>query len=107
MLPNGSGVTNFHTAPSADATVATKPSDSNAPLIYCGALLSPGSAAATLTIYDGPVASGKIIAQLVGAANGASVADPLQGYSIIINASTIHAALTGTGATADIRFKGA
>lgn len=67
---------------------------------YC-AMLNPGSAASTLTVYDNTAGSGTILVALVAAANGTSVFCPSIDVPVGIG---ITAVLAGTAATAEIWF---
>src|SRR5690242_7244024 len=75
---------------------------------YVSALLHPGSAACTLTVFDGPAANNKVLAFLEGVANGQSVGEQLThpvAFSGGDGTQGLHYTLTGLGAQAQIGFK--
>lgn len=66
------------------------------------AILNPGSAAATLTIYDGTSNAGPKLAALVSAANGYSVVTPELNLP---TATGIYVEISGTGASGYVYFE--
>lgn len=74
------------------------------PALLSNIMLHPGSAAATLTVYDNATAgSGNVIAILQGVANGATVLFPFDDSPPRCN-NGITATVTGAGAQAQIYF---
>lgn len=67
------------------------------PVTLAGALLTAGSAAATLTIYDNTEGSGTILATLKAAANASFAWTPPAGQ---VASTGLYGALSGTGAVA-------
>lgn len=73
------------------------------PGLLWAANLNPGSAACSVTIYDNAsAASGNILAQILGVANGASNALPLLSPVFCKNGMTV--VVAGTGALAEVYF---
>jgi hypothetical protein len=73
------------------------------PALLASLILNPGSATSSVKVYDNSsAASGTIIAELVGAANGASI--PLSFDSPIRSLRGLTVVVAGTGATALITF---
>ncbi|MEP7284321.1 MAG: hypothetical protein ABI947_00975 [Chloroflexota bacterium] len=66
-----------------------------------GAILNPGSAVATLVIYDGTDNTGPRITGLVASANGVSAVAPELSLAV---GTGIYVEITGTGADAYILF---
>lgn len=75
------------------------------PALLTNLMLHPGSAAATITVYDNATAaSGTILAILQGVANGASITFPFDGSPPRAN-NGITVALTGAASQAQVYFQ--
>lgn len=68
---------------------------------FYGALLTPGSAASALKIYDGTDNTGELKAELAGVANGASI--PTPNLDILCTVG-LYVEITGTAAIGYIYY---
>lgn len=83
---------------------AAAPDSGSVILKFRGAKLSGGTAAATLTVYDGPAANNKILATLAAPTGGSDVIQPGYWFAAAKDPGGIHYTLAGTGATAQIMY---
>lgn len=82
--------------------VSAGPGDSF--LYFIGAQLSPAAAASTLTVYDGPAASNKVLTTVAApASGGTALGGPFM--SVPTQSGSIHYTLSGSGATAQLFWR--
>lgn len=75
-------------------------------LMFLGSNLSPGSAAAALTVYDGPAGNAIILLTLAAPSSGGTANGVLaSNYAVRDKTNGIHYTLTGTGATAQLYWQ--
>lgn len=89
--------------PSVVLTVQTKTVFTGAALLN-NIMLHPGSAAASITVYDNIAGSGTILAILQGVANGATVIFPFDDSPPFAH-TAITCVVAGTGAQAQVYFQ--
>ena len=92
----------FNLAIGADQTGPAK-ATGDTTLNFFGANLTGGSAAATLTVFDG-AAAGAVVLMTLGAAIGANAGGVLPSFSVV-KAGFIHYTMAGTGATGQIYWQ--